>query len=315
VIMGPNSPTISKRTAKRHRQVDLLLAGISPRSAGALTQIWAGLRPVIMIAPALAVMGLLFILPLLKAIELSISSPAGFTFSWYERFFHSAYLWDLCFTIGISFATAAICALVSIPIAFIMVRDFRGKAVANILILFPLVVPHLIGAYALWLSMARSGPVFGLMNNLGILSTAPDLVSDWRGLLIALVWKHFPITALTITAALANIDRTLIEAAQDLGAGWSTRMREIIFPLLMPGVLSGAILVFVMAAAQFSITLVVYSGSRITTIPLGIYHETFGLKNWEFGSALGIGLTAVTLVILGVFTATIRRVYREALDA
>jgi ABC-type spermidine/putrescine transport system permease subunit I len=279
-----------------------------------MSLVWRRLLPFLVMAPGVTLMGLLFLGPLLQAAQLSVSSSQGLTLARYVRFLRTGYSWDLLFTLGVSLAAALLCAVLSLPIAFAMVRKFRGKWLATTVILLPVVVPHIIGAYALWLSMLRNGPIFALLSRLNLLTDAPDLVNDWKGLLIALVWKFFPVTSLATTATLANLDPDLVEAARDIGAGWLRRMQEIVLPLLMPGLLSGTVLVFVMATAQFSITLVVYTATKTTTIPLGIYHQTFGLNDWEFGSTLGIVLTAVTLIMSAALTVVIRRTYREAMN-
>ena len=278
-------------------------------------QVWAGLRPYLLLMPAVLLIALLFVVPLGRSVELSFETGAGtFGLDWYARFWHSAYLGDLVFTLAIGLATALATSLLALPLAFLLRHPFRGRAAVNLVILVPLVVPHIIAGYALWLTMARSGPIFALLvDRLGLLPTAPQLAGHWSGILIALVWKFFPVATLTIASAMERIDPALEEAARDLGAGALRRLTEIVLPLLMPGLLSGAVLVFIMATAQFSITLVVYSGTQLSTIPLGIYYETFGMNHWAYGSALGVVLTVVTLVFLGITTQTVRRVYREAI--
>jgi putative spermidine/putrescine transport system permease protein len=277
--------------------------------------VWRRLRPYLLILPAVLLFVLLFVGPMARSLLLSVQSPEqGYSLHWYTRFLGSSYIQDLLFTLAIGIATAIICLIVSLPIAFLLRRPFRGKTLISLFILFPLVVPHIIAGYALWLTLARSGPVFALLvDRLGLLPQAPMLVNDWKGLLIALVWKFFPITTLTVSSALESLDPAIEEAARDLGAGLWRRLREIVIPLLMPGLLSGFVLVFIMAAAQFSITLVIYTGTKITTIPLDIFFETFGLRHWEYGSALGIILTLITLLLLGIITGAVRRIYREAI--
>jgi ABC-type spermidine/putrescine transport system permease subunit I len=262
--------------------------------------------------PAVLVMAVLFILPMENALSLSLRGSDGDTsLEWYQRFIGSAYVEDLAFTLAVGFGTALICVVLAIPLAFMLTRRFRGRTLLYVIVLIPLVVPHIIAAYAIWLALARRGPIFALLvDHLGVLDSAPMIVNEWTGLVIALVWKFLPVTTLTVAAALENLDDALVDAARDLGAhGWR-RLTEIILPLLTPGLLAGFALVFILATAQFTITLILYTGTKITTIPLGIYFETIGFNRWEYGSALGIILTVVTLTSLGVITQLVRRAYR-----
>ncbi len=276
-----------------------------------IEDVWRATRPYLLLLPAVVVLLAFFILPMENAFSLSIRGTDNTTsLEWYTRFSESAYVEDLFFTLGIGFGTALICVVLALPLAFLLARPFFGRTVLYVIILIPLVVPHIIAAYAIWLALARRGPVFAfLVDHLGVLERAPLLVTDWTGLVIALVWKFLPITTLTIAASLENLDRALIEAARDMGARSWRRLLEIVLPLLTPGILAGFALVFILATAQFTITMIVYTGTKVTTIPLGIYFETIGFDRWEYGSALGIILTLVTLTSLGVITTLVRRMY------
>ncbi len=126
-------------------------------------------------------------------------------------------------------------------------------------------------------------------------------------LVAALVWELLPVATLTLSAALEGLDPAQEEAAQDVGAGRWTRFVAITAPQLVPAMVAGGALTFIMAAAQFSITLVVYSGKTPTTIPMGIYYEAYGLGRWEIASALGLVLTEATLAVLATVTYMARR--------
>ena len=277
---------------------------------------WRQLRPYLLIFPAILLFLALFIGPVMRALLLSVQTDEpGYNLHWYSRFLGSAYVGDLLFTLAIGAATAAICVIISLPIAFLLRRPFRGKPIVSLIILFPLVVPHIITGYSMWLSLLRNGPVFGLLvGRLGLLPEAPILVNAWTGLLIATVWKHFPITTLTLSAALNSLDPAIEEAARDLGANLWRRLREIIIPLLMPGLISGFVLVFVLTVTQFSITLIVYGGTIPGTIPMGIYYEVIHLLNWNYGSALGIILTLITLLLVVPVNRVVRRINNEAIS-
>jgi ABC-type spermidine/putrescine transport system permease subunit I len=278
----------------------------------AMDAAWRCTRPYVLLLPAVIVMVMLFVVPMENALSLSLQGADGeISFEWYTRFLASAYVEDLLFTLAVGFGTAILCVILSLPLAFLLTRPFWGRTALYVIVLIPLVVPHIIAAYAIWLALMRRGPVFAiLVERLHLLETPPLLVTQWTGLVIALVWKFFPITTLTIAAALETLDQATVDAARDLGAGRWRRLLEIILPLLTPGILAGFALVFILATAQFTITLIVYTGTRITTIPLGIYFETIGFDRWEYGSALGIVLTLVTLTSLGVITRVIRGAYR-----
>ncbi|MEL6245903.1 MAG: ABC transporter permease [Pseudomonadota bacterium] len=272
------------------------------------------LTPYFLLLPALVVFGGIFVTPVVRAFMDSLAGRDGaLGIDQYRRMFETAYGGDLLFTLAIGFGAASLSVLISIPIALVLRRPFQGRTLLYALVLFPLVVPHIIAAYGLWLSMGRGGPVFNLITTIGLLDRAPMLSREPTGLLIALVWKHFPITTLTIAAALESIDPALEEAGRDLGAGPMRRLAEIVLPLAIPGLLAGFVLVFILSASGFSIPLIVYSGKQIQPLPLGIYYEALAKDDWAFASALGVALTTASLVLLGILTTAIRRIYRESL--
>lgn len=271
--------------------------------------------PAILAGPVAALLCLFFLAPVWRALRVSLTSAAGaLTPAAYAQIAQSRGLWaDLGFTLATAFLALIPCTAIALPVSFLLRKTFPGQRFLRVAVLFPLVVPHLIAAYSLRLALAPSGPIFGTLAALPVFRDPPQLVNHWTGLVIALTWKFFPVMALTLSAALETIPASLEEAARDLGAGAWRRLVEILLPLLVPALLSGGALIFIMAAAQFSITLVIYGSPGLTTIPMDIYTEAFGLSRWDVASALGIVLTVVSLGLLALAVAAVRRVTRTAL--
>jgi multiple sugar transport system permease protein len=272
----------------------------------------------VLITPALLILLALFVAPIGRAIGLSLQEDAGTTgLEWYERFFSSpSYLTDLWFTMWTAAIAVAGSVVLALPVALVLRAGGRFRGVLYVLVLVPLLVPHLIAAYALRLTFSGSGPLFALLvDHLHVLPAAPRLVNEAPGLVLALIWKFFPVMTLTLLSGLESLPDSLQEAARDLSAGWWRRLREVTIPPLTPALLAGGILVFVLAASQFSMTLVMYGGAKVTTIPLDIYFLTFGQRQQPYGSALGIVFTVVTLGLLAVVTMVVRRTTRAMLGS
>lgn len=265
------------------------------------------LIPLLLLLPALALSGSLFIGPLLQSLVTSLQDKAGlFTLENYRYFFSSTgYLNDLWFTLAIGLGTVASCTLLTFPLALILRRNFWGKSLVWLLALLPLVTPHIIAAYALRLTLSPASPLLFWLPQGG--DSGINLANGWPGLLIALSWKFFPVMLLALVAALQGLPSGYEEAARDLGGRWWHRFFTILLPLVMPGWLAGATLVFVMAASQFSITLVIYGGQKLTTIPLDVYFETFSSRDPGLAAALGLVLMVITLLIIIGLTGWMRR--------
>lgn len=271
--------------------------------------------PSLLLLPALLVLLVAFVLPLASALGESLrGTGGGWSAEWYGEFLRSdGYRSDLWFTLWTAGLTVVGSLLIALPVALVLRRPFPGRALLHALVLVPLIVPHLIAAYALRLTLSPAGPLFTALRMVGILADPPRLVNQWSGLVIAMTWKFFPVLTLTLTAALANVPPQLEEAAQDLGAGPLVRLRAITIPLIVPGMLAGGALVFILAAAQFSITLVILGGVGTTTIPLDVYTEALGLNRPAYAAALGTILTLTTLSLLALVTNIVRRRTRDGL--
>lgn len=247
--------------------------------------------------PALALLSVLLVWPLLEVTVLAVrSGQLGDVWS-------GAHLRDLGFTAAASIAAAIIC----VAISFILVTVFHASrgwpsALVTIVVLIPLLVPHLIGAYATRLLLAPSGPIIRLMFGTG----GPNLLIGPTGLIVAMVWKYLPLAYLSIRAARTAVPPELIQAASDLGASRLTVARKVLIPLMSPGLLSGGIMVGLLSAAQFSITLVVYGGRTTTTIPI----DVFLLRNMgrtDEAAALGIGFSVAVVAATLIGEALVRR--------
>lgn len=272
--------------------------------------------PLLLLAPTICVLLALFVGPVWRTLVLSLGQGTGaIGLDWYTRFVTSpGYRADLVFTLWTAALAVFGCMLLGLPSALALRAGGRGSRALYVAVLTPLLVPHLIAAYALRLTLSPHGPLATvLVDRWHLLSAFPQFVNQWTGLVVALVWKFFPVMTLTLLSGLESIPDSVYDAARDLGAGALRRLGEITIPLLIPGLLAGSVLVFIMAASQFSVTLVIYGAGKLTTIPVDIYILTFGQNQYSYASALGLVLTAVTLGLLGIVTGLVRRVTRTML--
>jgi iron(III) transport system permease protein len=135
-------------------------------------------------------------------------------------------------------------SLISLPLAFFSIKyDFRGRTLIQTLGVLPLVLPPYVGAVALQLILGRSG-VFNLLLLQWFGTTIP-FMEGLRGVIIVQTLHYFPFIFLNASASLANVDPSLEESAQNLGAHGLRLFRKVTLPLMMPGFVAGALLVFI----------------------------------------------------------------------
>ncbi|HIE52498.1 MAG TPA: iron ABC transporter permease [Armatimonadetes bacterium] len=179
-----------------------------------------------------------------------------------------------------------------------MVRcRFWGRGLWEGLLLVPLVMPPFVGAIGMRQLFARYGSVNLLLMELGLLP--PDRPLDWFGggfwgVVLLEVLHLYPILYLNVAAALANIDPSLEEAAENLGArGWKL-FRTVTFPLLLPGYFAGAVIVFIWAFTDLGTPLVFEYRSLV---PVQIFDKVSDLRANPVGYALVVLVMAVTLTL------------------
>jgi iron(III) transport system permease protein len=198
----------------------------------------------------------------------------------------------LAHAFGIALCVTITTTLIAVPLAVLTTKfDFPGKKIASALILVPMILPPFVGAIGLHFLLGRSGSINTLLINLGLIETGIDFIG--RGGFWAIVLFEslalYPIMYLNATAALANLDPALEEAAENLGAGWWRRFRQIVLPLIRPGLFAGGTIVFIWSFTELG-TPLMFDYQVIT--PVQIFN---GIKEMDT-SKTPYALTAVMLL-------------------
>lgn len=221
--------------------------------------------------------------------------------NWKEFFEVSAYHSIFLRTLLFSVAVTILAIVFGIPYAYMIVR-VRSSLLRKVLI-FGLFVPFFTGviirAYGWLIIFGKNGMVNWALKAIGL---APlKIIGTDIAVLIGLVQHMLPYSVLMITPALAGIDRDLERAAQNLGANpWET-LRYIILPLAKPGLAAGAIVVYTITMATYSIPRLLGAG-RVTFAANYIYLKLFDQFNYPIAAVMSIVLVLIgSIVVLGIF--------------
>ena len=195
--------------------------------------------------------------------------------------------------LGIAVFTTTAALLISIPLALVSVKcDFPGKTAFNAVILVPLILPPFVGAIGLHHLLGRHGAISEILIRLGITDQGVDFIGQggfWAIVVIEAL-HLYPIIYLNAAAALANLDPALEEAASGLGASAWRRLRQIVLPLIRPGLFAGGTIVFIWSFTELG-TPLMFDYQQVT--PVQIFN---GIKEME-GSTQPYALTAVLLIV------------------
>ena len=220
----------------------------------------------------------------------------NFTLENYGRLFDGLYLGILWRSVSTACVCTAVCLLLGYPFAYYLAR-YRPKHrhILLLLVVVPFWTNFLIRTYA-WILILRTE---GLLNNfLG--AVFPDwgpleLLNTPLAVQIGLVYGYLPFMILPLYAALEQLDMSLLEAAQDLGASPRRAFWHVTVPLSLPGILAGSMLVFIPTVGAF-LTPDLLGGGKVSYIGNVIERQFKTARDWPFGSALSFMLMGIVLV-------------------
>ena len=202
----------------------------------------------------------------------------------------------LSLSLRVAVLATAVNAAVGIPLAYALARRrFRGRAVVDLLVTLPLVLPPTVTGYYLIVLLGRRGWLGAPLYQ----ATGWTIAFTWYAAVVAATVMALPLLVRTARAAIESVDRDLEKAAYTLGRSeWRTAL-EVTLPLARNGILAGLVLAFARALGEFGATLMLAGNipGRTTTVPLAIYTA---VQTGESGAALALVgiLTALSCVVL-----------------
>lgn len=215
----------------------------------------------------------------------------------------------------IAVLTTLFTTLLAMPLGWLMTRfQFAGRAWLSSLLLVPMIMPPFVGAIGLKQLLARYGSVNLLLMKIGLI--APDAPVDWLGaggfwgIVLLQTLNLYPILFLNVSAAMANLDPALREAAQNLGAGGWRLFRTITLPLILPGYFAGAIIVFIWAFTDLG-TPLIFGFSR--AVPVQIFDAVTEINTNPMGYTLVVFVLGLTLALFVVSKQLLARKRYEML--
>jgi spermidine/putrescine transport system permease protein len=221
----------------------------------------------------------------------------GWTTVSVARLIDPLYLVVLERSVVLSLIATLLALLVSYPIALVIVRASRWRALLLFLVVLPFWTSFLVRTYATIFLIRDTGVINQLLQFVGIVHEPLRMLYTPGAVLFGLVTGFVPFMVLPIYASLEKLDPALLEAAEALGAPEWRRFVRVTWPLSLPGVAAGALLVFVPALGSF-LTSDLLGGAKVELIGNLVQNQFTSARNWPFGSALSFLL--LTVVMLGM---------------
>lgn len=273
--------------------------------------------PLLLSLPALLFFAALLVTPLVmiavlsfQSFDLATGATGGATLSNFadtlgDPYYHTIFLR----TVGIALATTVLCALIGAPEAYFLSRMRPPwRSIFLIVTLSPLLISVVVRTLGWALLFGRNGVINSVASGLGLTSGPIPMLYTLHGVVIALVHVAVPFMIISVWAALQRLDPKVVRAAQSLGAGETTIFIRIILPQIVPGILSGSLIVFALAASAFA-TPAIIGGRQLKVVATATYDEFLGTLNWPLGAAIAIVLLIVNATIMLTYNRLLERRY------
>lgn len=247
---------------------------------------------------------LFIVVPLILVLVFSFTVENGdklmFSLENYKRLINPIYLKVFLRSIVLAGSSTIICLLVGYPVAYIISKAHISKRNTLILLfILPMWMNFLLRTYA-WVAILGKN---GILNSfLGLFGIEPvTLLYTNFAILLGMVYNFLPFMVLPIYTSLSKMDNDLINAARDLGANSFQVFTKVIFPLSVPGVISGITMVFMPAVTTFAISRLLGGGKFMLLGDL-IEQQFTVVGDWNFGSAISIFMMIVILISMAVMS-------------
>lgn len=264
-----------------------------------------------LVLPAFAFFLIFFMLPVISLFLLSLDEPVAgslepqgdFTLSNFVRFFsRGTYYWAALLSIGTASLVALVTLALGYPLAFLIAKtEHPGRnTFYMILVLSAMQLDMVIRLYGLMVLMGDNGMINAALDQAGLIEEPLPLMYNFFGVVVGLVQFTLPFMVLSLIGIIRGIHPSLEEAARSLGADRWTTFWRITFPLSMPGILAGSLLVFAISISSYVVPALM-GGWKVLLMPIHLYQQISQMGKWQFGATIAVVLFATSLVAVVVY--------------
>ncbi|CAM2077689.1 MAG: ABC transporter permease [Clostridium sp.] len=249
--------------------------------------------------PCIVLVAYFMIVPLVEIIIPTFTNTKDGMFSAYKEFFTDSYMMSIFLrTIKISVISSVICMIIGVPVSYYISRvskKIRGLFIA--LTVFPILTNSVVRSFA-WMSiLGKNGIINNLLMKLNIINEPLSLLYTEGAIIVGTVYIFLPLMIISLVGVMENIDNDLLEAAESLGANRLKSFFKVVFPLSLPGLIVGTVLVFTGSLTAYT-TPQLLGGNKNTVLATLIYQKTMTLGDWQGAAVVATIMIIVTLIVI-----------------
>lgn len=204
-------------------------------------------------------------------------------------------------SLNLAMIATVICLLLAFPFAFLLTRmEEKNQGLLLILLMLPMWMSFLLRTYGWMTLIENEGIINSVLRFMGLGTL--QMINTQGAVVLGMVYNYIPFMILPLYSIMVKIDKSTIEAAQDLGANAMGILFKILIPLSLPGIVSGITMVFVPSVSTFIISKMLGGGSNMLIGDL-IEQQFFGTYNPNLGSGIALILMVIMLVLMGIMTS------------
>lgn len=269
-----------------------------------------------LMVPGFVLLLLFLMLPLCSILWPTIFSN-GLSLDQYISFFQDEYYLEIFYrTLKISLIATLVCTLFGVPTAYFISRcSTKWKGLLIAISIFPLLTNSVVRSFA-WINiLGKNGIINNALMSLGVIEQPISMLYTEFAVLIGTIYLFLPIMIITLVGVMDNIDNDMMEAAESLGANRITAFMKVVLPMSVPGMITGAVLVFTGSLTAYT-TPQLLGGNKALVLPTLIYQRAMALNDWTGASVIAAIMIVATLIVMkGLNFVAARIDKRGELDA
>lgn len=251
----------------------------------------------ILFVPCLVIISYFMILPLLQTIIPTFIDSNSF--GEYINFFKDSYMLEIFNrTIKISLISSIICMIIGVPVSYFISRTskkLRGIFIA--LTVFPILTNSVVRSFAWMNILGKNGIINNFLLKLNLIEEPLSFLYTEGAIIVGTVYIFLPLMIISLVGVMESVENDLLEAAESLGANKLTAFFKIVFPLSLPGLIVGTVLVFTGSLTAYT-TPQLLGGNKNTVLATLIYQKTMTLGDWQGASVVSTIMIVSTLIVI-----------------
>ncbi|MCI8540727.1 MAG: ABC transporter permease [Erysipelotrichaceae bacterium] len=244
---------------------------------------------------------LFFLLVPLFAVLWPTVFPDGFSLSAYTSFFQDDYYMEILIrTLRIAVIAALVCVVLGVPTSYFISRcPARWKGILIAVSIFPMLTNSVVRSFA-WINiLGKNGVINTMLMNMGIIEEPLSMLYTEFSILIGTIYLFLPIMIMTLVGVMDQIDNDMMEAAESLGASKLKAFIKVVLPMSVPGMITGAVLVFTGALTAYT-TPQLLGGNKSLVLATLVYQKAVTLNDWSSAGVIAAVMIILTLIVMKV---------------